>query len=170
MDKASKLRGAFLDSLETYVGKPLDSVLFFDRHQYSKELQHENYRVSSYYNDTLSVGYIVDNTSQRIISFHSMPKQTIEKANELAKKRSDAIKKHFSAWDGSHIKLEKAIKLSLADPNSYEHISTKHNVEDDTINVITTFRAKNAFGGFVVKQAKGKYTIKGEQLLAEYVD
>ena len=170
IERNAKLKIAFLDTLEFYKGKPLDSLLFFDRHQYSKELVHENYKVSVYHNDTLGISYIVDNESQHVLSFHSIPEQAIKEANEAFNKRKQTIENQFSAWDGAHRPLEKAIKNSLADPDSYQHIETKRNVQNDTIYVETTFRAKNAFGGYVVNKAKGAYSLTGTQYSAEFVE
>lgn len=62
------------------------------------------------------------------------------------------LKKQFSAWDGSHHGLTRAIKESMNDPGSYEHIKTQCFDRDDHLLLYTEFRGKNAFGG-VVKQA-----------------
>ena len=52
----------------------------------------------------------------------------------------------FSAWDGSHIKTEAAIKATLSFPDSYKHIETRKCKSGDGFRVITVYSAKNAFG------------------------
>jgi len=64
--------------------------------------------------------------------------------------REELIKAQFSLWDGSHTKLTKAIKASMNDPSSYEHVSTTyHDPPGDRLVITTTFRGKNAFGAVV---------------------
>jgi len=59
------------------------------------------------------------------------------------------VQSQFSSWDGSHRGLEKMIKKSMNDPDSYEHAETRFRDDGDKIYVITKFRGKNAFGGTV---------------------
>jgi len=61
------------------------------------------------------------------------------------------IEKLFHPWDGSNIELEKKIKESLNDPESYEHITTTYIDTGDFLSVKSIFTAKNGFGG-VIKQ------------------
>lgn len=61
------------------------------------------------------------------------------------------IEKLFHPWDGSNIELEKRIKESLNDPESYEHVTTTYVDTGDFLSVKTIFTAKNGFGG-VIKQ------------------
>lgn len=68
-------------------------------------------------------------------------------------KQEMKIKNQFSAYDGSHMALERYIKSTMNDPDSYEHISTKYNIAGDhTLLVTTIFRGKNAFGAMVVNK------------------
>lgn len=60
------------------------------------------------------------------------------------------IREQFSAWDGSHIKLEREIKRQLKDRNSYEHIETNFTEFGDHLLVKTQYRAKNSFGATVI--------------------
>ena len=92
--------------------------------------------------------------------------------------RNNWIRNQFSAWDGSHVELEKLIISNLNDEKSYEHIETTYRdiaTEDDRdeINQIladsgytqrvevgdlfiqTQFSAKNAFGGVIKNTAFG---------------
>ena len=92
--------------------------------------------------------------------------------------RNNWIRNQFSAWDGSHVELEKLIISNLNDEKSYEHIETTYRdiaTEDDRdeINQILAdsgytqraqvgdlftqpqFSAKNAFGGVIKNTAFG---------------
>lgn len=86
------------------------------------------------------------------------------------KARKEMIEKQFSAWDGSHIKLESLIKDSMNDPKSYEHVETKYWDMKDHLIVNTTFRGKNAFGGVVKNAVKAKVSLDGEniEILEQY--
>jgi hypothetical protein len=78
--------------------------------------------------------------------------------------RKDLIERNFSHWDGSHKKLEKYIKESMNDPNSYEHVDTRYWDRGDYLIVMTTFRGKNAFGGVVKNSVKAKAALDGSIL------
>lgn len=69
---------------------------------------------------------------------------------EKPKTREEEIKACFSAWDGAHMKLERWVKNTMNDPDSYEHIETRYVDNTTTIGIIMKFRGKNAFGGKVV--------------------
>lgn len=86
------------------------------------------------------------------------------KAAEEAKiaSRRRAIEQQFSGWDGSHVALEKIIKKSMHDPDSYKHVETKYGDMGDYILVSTTFRGTNAFGGVVTNTVRAKFTLKGD--------
>lgn len=75
--------------------------------------------------------------------------------------RKEQIGKHFSAWDGSHRGLTELIKKSMNDPGSYEHVETVYWDKGDHLIVKTTFRGKNAFGGFVKNWVMAKVDLNG---------
>jgi hypothetical protein len=87
-----------------------------------------------------------------------------------AEARKEAIKKAFSPWDGSHRAMTAEIKRRLKDPGSYEHINTKYIDNGNTISVITTYRAKNSFGGYVVNIVAGEASTSGELLSFESLE
>jgi hypothetical protein len=62
----------------------------------------------------------------------------------------------LSGWDGSHPKVVEAVKRSLRDPASYEHIETRTSPVDATGHnvLMMKFRARNGFGGMNVGMAK----------------
>lgn len=68
--------------------------------------------------------------------------------------RREYVESLFSAYDGSHAQLEKAIKSEMKNPDSYEHVETRFRDDSTTIYVITTFRGTNSFGGIVPQKAE----------------
>ncbi|MFK5892119.1 MAG: zinc ribbon domain-containing protein [Pseudomonadota bacterium] len=88
-------------------------------------------------------------------------KNTKDKATADRKK---LIEKSFSSWDGSHRSLEKAIKSSMNDPDSYEHVETRYGDKGSYIFVQTTFRGKNKFGGMVKQTISAKASLEGKIL------
>lgn len=75
--------------------------------------------------------------------------------------REERIKRGFSAWDGSHRGLERVIKKTMNDPDSYKHVETVYWDKGDYLIVKTTFRGKNAFGGVVKNWVKAKADLDG---------
>ncbi|WP_022667886.1 hypothetical protein [Desulfospira joergensenii] len=80
-------------------------------------------------------------------------------AKEERKKR---IEHQFSPWDGAHRNLERFIKESMNDPDSYDHVKTVYWDLKDHLVVLTTFRGKNAFGGVVKNSVKAKVGLDGD--------
>lgn len=78
--------------------------------------------------------------------------------------RAEKLKEHFSPWDGSHRNLERAIKKSMNDEDSYEHIETKYWDMDDHLIILTTFSGKNSFNATVKNSVKAKVSLEGEVL------
>lgn len=78
--------------------------------------------------------------------------------------RQEKIENQFSGWDGSNRPLEKLIKNSMNDPDSYDHVKTVYWDQKDYLIVKTTFRGKNAFGGLVLNSVKAKISIGGTVL------
>jgi hypothetical protein len=89
-------------------------------------------------------------------------------AEEIAAKeaadRKAFIEKQFSAWDGSHVNLTTAIKNSMNDPGSYEHVETRYTDFGSHLIVKTTFRGNNAFGGKILNQVTAKIDMEGNIL------
>lgn len=75
--------------------------------------------------------------------------------------RADSIKVCFSAWDGSHRKLEQLVKAALNDPDSYEHETTTYRDTGSTLIVRMVYRARNAFGGYVRGSVLAECAIDG---------
>lgn len=80
---------------------------------------------------------------------------------ELRKKE---IEKEFSAWDGSHRGLTRAIKKVMNDPSSYDHVETSYSDRGDHLIVKTIFRGSNAFGAIVRNTIKAKVSNDGQVL------
>ncbi|MBS0467951.1 MAG: hypothetical protein JSS31_12475 [Proteobacteria bacterium] len=74
------------------------------------------------------------------------------------------VKGQFSSYDGSHRKVEAAIKARLKDPGSYEHVETRYSVNADSITVHTTYRARNSFNALVPGTAVATVDANGNVL------
>lgn len=109
-----------------------------------------------------------DEIQSAILEEEARKQQLLEEARErrekqrLAEQRKKQIETQFSAWDGSHIQLERIIKKAMNDPSSYDHVETRYADKDDFILVNTTFRGKNAFGGVVKNSITAEFTISGQ--------
>jgi len=74
--------------------------------------------------------------------------------NPADKTRSEVVDSSFLPFIGVHEELENAIKPSMNDPDSYQHVQSRYQDNTTTIYVITTFRGKNSFGGIITSQAE----------------
>lgn len=83
---------------------------------------------------------------------------------EAAAARKKMIEKQFSAWDGSHIQLERLIKKSMNDPDSYEHVKTVYSDHGNYLIVETTFRGRNAFNALILNTVRAKVALDGTVL------
>lgn len=72
------------------------------------------------------------------------------RADEQQKKSGEHC---LSGWDGSFPDLKNAVKMSLRNPRSFEHVSTNRSPVDKkgTFGLIMTYRAENGFGGLNVE-------------------
>lgn len=64
----------------------------------------------------------------------------------------------LSAWDGSHRELVDALKTTLREPDSFEHIETRITPVDDNGNhvLMMNYRARNGFGGMNIGRLAAK--------------
>lgn len=90
-------------------------------------------------------------------------------AEEAQKKRAAEeheakIARQFNPWDGSHRALEKAIKETMNDPDSYKHVETKYGDHGDYLTLTTKVRGKNAFGGVITSTVRARVGIDGGDL------
>jgi len=76
-------------------------------------------------------------------------------------------KKNISAWDGSNPKLERAVKKSMNDPDSYEHVQTTFSYKKDKVIATMIYRGKNAFGAKVLGKVVGTFDYDGNILNIE---
>lgn len=76
--------------------------------------------------------------------------------------RVRSIEKQFSQFDGSHTLLEKMIKRSLKNPDSYEHVETVYWDKGNYILVKTTYRGTNSFNAVVTDSVEQAFTIEGD--------
>lgn len=82
-------------------------------------------------------------------------------ANE---ERQKNIESQFSSWNGSHRNLERLIKSSMNDPDSYDHVETTYVNNGNHLRVVTRFRGRNAFGGVITEVVEAKVGINGQIL------
>lgn len=78
--------------------------------------------------------------------------------------REQMIKDQFSSWDGSHIKLTRAVKNAMNDPKSFKHVKTMYSDNGDYILVHMEFRGSNAFGAIVLNEIAAKVDMDGNIL------
>ena len=98
-------------------------------------------------------------------------RDSIARVEAAARSRKDSIEarerkieSQFSPWDGAHRTVENAIEQRLKDPDSYEHIETRYRDDGNTLFVVTRYRAKNSFGGYVVNRATATVDLEGSVL------
>lgn len=96
------------------------------------------------------------------VAFYSAKITKKKKRIRAAKKRKEKIEAQFSAWDGSHINLERLIKRSMNNPDSYDHVKTIYWDRGDFLVVRTTFRGTNVFGGVVTNSVTAKVSLDGQ--------
>jgi hypothetical protein len=75
--------------------------------------------------------------------------------------RKERIKRNFSAWDGSHLALQRLVMKSMNDMNSYAHDSTSYWDKGDHLLVETSFTDKNASGEMVNNIVTAKVDLDG---------
>ena len=93
--------------------------------------------------------------------YYSKKVEEEKEKQRLADERNERIQSQFSSWNGSHRNLQKFIKNSMNDPDSYKHDKTVYWDMGDHLVVLTTFRGKNAFGGVVRNSVKAKVGLDG---------
>lgn len=74
------------------------------------------------------------------------------------------VASQFSTWDGSHPVVERAVKASMKNPSSYEHVSTRFSIQGSEVIVTTTFRGTNSFGAVVPTTATATLDTSGRLL------
>lgn len=98
------------------------------------------------------------------VAFYDGKIEGEKQKKRAAEARKKKIESQFSPWDGSHRNLERVIKDSMNDPDSYEHVKTVYEDRGDYLLVKTTFRGKNAFGGVVKNSVTAKVSLDGQVL------
>jgi len=110
---------------------------------------------------TFALVMLVDTDSGTAAKKAVAEKKAPPPPKSAAEIRREKIERGFSGWDGSHRALERWIKKRLKDPGSYEHIETRFGDKGDHVLVITTYRARNSFGGYTVESVTAKARIDG---------
>ena len=94
------------------------------------------------------------------IQIEFIQNEDAKRENEIASQRRELIERQFG-WKGQHRNLEDAIKESMNDPDSYEHVKTVWNDKGSYILIQTTIRGTNAFGAKIIKTYTAKADING---------
>ena len=89
-------------------------------------------------------------------------------AEEAKARRKKEIESQFSAWDGSHIEFTKLLKDQMNNPSSFEHVQTRYIDNGETLQIITTYRGTNAFGGVVSQTNSANYDLDGNLINIVY--
>lgn len=83
--------------------------------------------------------------------------------------KNDLIQAMFSPYDGHHYTLEGAIKKSMKNPKSYEHVETQYKALGDSVFVVCTFRGTNSFNAIVPQKIAAISDLHGNILSIEEV-
>jgi hypothetical protein len=87
----------------------------------------------------------------------------------LKQRHQKWVEDQFSRWDGSHSLTVRAIKESMNNPNSFDHVKTSYTDNFDMgLVVFTTFRGKNVFGGIITKRVVSKIDTAGNITSIKY--
>lgn len=70
-------------------------------------------------------------------------------AAERIAQRKKSIESQFSGWDGAHRNVERQIKRTMKNPDSYEHVETRYRDMGNKLIVTTTIRGTNSFNAVV---------------------
>lgn len=101
---------------------------------------------------------------QAKVEFYSNKIAEAERIEQEAQARRDAIRSQFSAWDGSHNNLERLIKKTMKNPDSYDHVETTYSDQGDHLIVRTVYRGTNSFNAVVPGSVTAKVSINGNIL------
>lgn len=95
------------------------------------------------------------NGPQQATAEHARPRQEEASANAAQEARLASGEQCLSGWDGSFPRLKDAVRMSLRNPRSFEHVSTVRSPVDGMgkFGLIMTYRAENGFGGMNVEAA-----------------
>jgi hypothetical protein len=104
--------------------------------------------------------------AQKLARREQAQKERREKENAEREEKRQGM--HcLNGWDGSHWDMQDAIKNSLRNPRSFDHIQTAITPADEkgVHRVIMKYRAENGFGGMNIERAIGIVDSKTCKLL-----
>ena len=82
----------------------------------------------------------------------------------------DANAEFFSGWNGSNPQFVDAVKSTMNDPSSFEHVETRFKDNNDgTLKLFMKFRGKNAFGA-IITNTKGCTFDKNSKTITKIYD
>lgn len=150
--------GLTTDSLEALVGEkvPYDKWPIWGSPQ---TLEGTNNFFYAAYLDSADVSF-VSNKSTDLVLFAGFGRAA---AGDYLSVRQKRIKDQFG-WGGAHMNLRNAVKETMNDPDSFDHVNTVYNDMGDHLVVKMTFRGANAFGGKVMNNITVKTSLDGDIL------
>ena len=74
-------------------------------------------------------------------------------ASQTPKTREELIAGYFHAFNNSNHSVVNAVKASLSDPDSFDHVKTEYWDQGKTIRVKMDFKAKNGMNAIETAQA-----------------
>ena len=114
-------------------------------------IESENYSIEQFLlNDQ------IEEQRSYVANLQKLEKEQKERKTLIDEQNKKFADKCLSSWNGTYLPLERHLKKYLNDPGSYEHIETVFYNKGDYALVVITYRAKNAFGGYVVNTIRGK--------------
>lgn len=108
--------------------------------------EYMNRNLSHSFSDSIVIDFIQD---------PQIRQELIEKSE-----RRDKLQRFFG-WKGQHLNLERAIKNSMNDPKSYEHVKTIWEDKGSYLLIETTIRGNNALGAKIIKTYRAKADLNG---------
>ncbi len=185
IQRLKKVQKAWADSIveseskpgnRHFVGNKLslpDTILFeytegVTKNGFSENLKVDTIAYRGFYNDEVTKKLGKEFLNHKVhISFIPNKSVDFEKVtadNNRKAERRNKIMRQFSQWDGSHSKVEKYVKSSMNNPNSFDHVRTTYSDKGSYILVNMTFRGKNAFGAKVISSVTAKVDEDGNIL------
>ncbi|MCY0976563.1 SHOCT domain-containing protein [Chryseobacterium wangxinyae] len=79
-------------------------------------------------------------------------------------KTLEFAEKNISAWDRSNPKLVSAVKKTMNNPDSFEHVETTFDYKKDKVIATMIYRGNNALGSKVLGKVLGTFDYDGKLL------
>lgn len=123
-------------------------------------------------------GYEPDNADYRAKMLDLQAKFQAEQAREEQRRvqlqaqaeRERKFLAQFSKWDGSNHYVEREVKASMKNPDSYQHVETRYKIDGETMRVYSTYRGTNSFNAIVPGRVMAVVDADGRILTMKNID